>query len=76
MAFRLKQIPESLMAKLWKERASREESLRAGNGRRFKVIYCGRPGTGPGPDFRDAVLEEEGVGLVRGDVELHVRQQD
>ena len=76
MASRLKQIPESLMVKLWKERASREESLRAGNGRRFKVIYCGRPGTGPGPDFRDAVLEEEGVGLVRGDVELHVRQQD
>ena len=76
MASRLKQIPESLLAKLWRERASREESLRAGNGRRFKVIYCGRPGTGPGPDFLEAVLEEEGVGLVRGDVELHVRQRD
>ena len=76
MPSRLKQIPESLLATPWKERASREESLRAGNGRRFRVIYPGRIGTTAGPDFRDAVLEEEGVGLVRGDVEVHVRQRD
>ena len=76
MASSLKQIPESLLASLWKERASREESLRAGNGRRLKVIYPGRLGTDAGPDFRDAVFEEEGVGLVRGDVEVHVRQRD
>lgn len=76
MPSRLKQIPESLLVTLWKERASREESLRAGNGRRFRVIYPGRIGTTAGPDFRDAVLEEEGVGLVRGDVEVHVRQRD
>ena len=76
MASRLKQIPESLLAKLWKERASREAAFRAGNGRLFRVIYPGRVGTSAGPDFRDAVLEEEGVGLVRGDVEVHVRQRD
>ena len=76
MASRLKQIPESLLAKLWKERASREAAFRAGNGQRFRVIYPGRVGTTAGPDFRDAVLEEEGVGLVRGDVEVHVRQRD
>ena len=76
MASRLKQIPESLLARLWKERASREKSLRAGDGRRFRVIYPGRVGATAGPDFRDAVLEEEGVGLVRGDVEVHVRQRD
>ena len=76
MGSSLKQIPESLLTRLWKERASREESLRAANGRRFRVIYPGRVGTTAGPDFRDAVFEEEGVGLVRGDVEVHVRQRD
>ena len=73
---RLEQIPESLLARLWKERASREKSFRAGDGRRFRVIYPGRVGTSAGPDFRDAVLEQEGLGLVRGDVEVHVRQRD
>lgn len=75
MASRLKQIPESLLAKLWKERAARAESLRAANGRRIKVIYPGREGTTAGPDFRDALFEEEGVGLVRGDVEVHVTER-
>ena len=73
---RLEQIPESLLARLWKERASREESFRAGDGRRFRVIYPGRLGTTGGPDFRDAVLEQEGLRLVRGAVEVHVRQRD
>ena len=76
MGSRLEQIPEKLLTRLWRERASREASLRAGDGRRFRVIYPGRVGTGAGPDFRDAVLEEEGVGLVRGDVEVHVRRSD
>ena len=76
MASRLAQIPESLLVKLWRERASREKYLRAGDGRRFRVLYPGRMGTTAGPDFRDAVLEQEGVGLVRGDVEVHVSQRD
>jgi hypothetical protein len=76
MAHRLKQIPESLLVRLWKEKASREVSFRAGDGRRFRVVYPGRAGTTAGPDFREAVLEEEGVGLVRGDVEVHVTQGD
>ena len=76
MVSRLAQIPESLLVKLWRERASREKYLRAGDGRRFRVLYPGRIGTTAGPDFRDAVLEQEGVGLVRGDVEVHVNQRD
>ena len=50
--------------------------FKSADGRRFRVIYPGRKGGGAGPDFRDAVLEEEGVGLIRGDVELHVKQKD
>ena len=76
MGSRLRQIPESLLARLWRERASRETSPRSGDGRRLRVIYPGRVGSSAGPDFRDAVLEEEGVGLVRGDVEIHVKQRD
>ena len=76
MTERLEQIPEKLLARLWKERASRERSFRSADGRRFWVIYPGRLGTTAGPDFRDAVLEEEGVGLVTGDVEVHVRSRD
>jgi hypothetical protein len=45
------------------------------NGRRFRVIYPGRASTSAGPDFREAVFEEEGVGLVRGGVEVHVKQR-
>jgi len=65
-----KRIPESLLAKLWKERAVRQTELRTEAGRRVRVVYPGRSGVTAGPDFRDALLEVEGVGLVRGDVEL------
>ncbi len=69
-------IPERLLARLWQRRAARQAWFRAHGGQRVRVIYPGRPGLTAGPDFRDALLEVEGVGLVRGDVEIHVRQQD
>ena len=69
-------IPERLLAKLWQRRAARQAWFRAHGGQRVRVIYPGRPGLTAGPDFRDALIEVEGVGLVRGDVEIHVRQQD
>ena len=71
-----KRIPESLLAKLRKERAVRQTELRTEAGRRVRVVYPGRSGVTAGPDFRDALLEVEGVGLVRGDVELHIKQSD
>ena len=69
-------IPERLLARLWQRRAARQAWFRAHGGQRVRVIYPGRPGLTAGPDFRDALLEVEGVGLVRGDVEIHIRQQD
>lgn len=69
-------IPERLLAKLWKDRAARQTGLRTEAGKRVRVVYPGRTGTAAGPDFRDALLEVEGLGLVRGDVELHIRQRD
>ncbi len=69
-------IPEKVLARLWQKRAARQREFRTAAGRRVRVLYPGRPGTAAGPDFRDALLEVEGLGLVQGDVELHVRQQD
>ena len=73
---RIKQIPESLLARLWRERAARAGALKAGDGRRVRIIYPGRIGTTAGPDFREAVFEEDGARMVRGDVEIHVNQSD
>ena len=69
-------IPEKLLQRLWQQRAARQESFRTAAGLRVRVLYAGREGKAAGPDFRDAILEFEGQGLVRGDVELHVRQRD
>ena len=75
MGTRLKQIPERTLARLWSRRAARSGFIATRDGRRFRLLYPGRKGAGAGPDFRDALLEMEGVGLVRGDVEVHVAQQ-
>ena len=69
-------LPEKALARLWQKRAARQREFRTDAGRRVRVLYPGRPGTSAGPDFRDAVLEVEGLGLVQGDVELHLRQKD
>ena len=69
-------IPERALWKLWKRRAALQEEFRTGSGRRVRVLYAGRTGTSAGPDFRDALLEVEGLGVVRGDVEIHLRGKD
>ena len=69
-------MPERLLWKLWKRRAARQVEFRTGAGTRIRVLYPGRTGTSAGPDFRDALLDVEGVGLVRGDVEIHRDRRD
>lgn len=71
-----RQIPEALLARLWRERATRQQNLRTTEGRRVRVLYPGRRGTEAGPDFRDALIYTEASGLVRGDVELHLHPRD
>ncbi len=63
-------IPERLVANLWRNRDCRRP-LRLQDGRWLRVLYPGRPGGGPGPDFRDAVVQMEGSPPIRGDVEVH-----
>lgn len=69
-------ISEAQLARLWQRRAARSNALRTESGRRVKVLYPGRPGVTAGPDFRNALLLVEEQGLVQGDVEVHLRQQD
>jgi hypothetical protein len=66
-------LRERVMARLW--RRGGLGLLRCEDGRRFLVLYPGRPGVGPGPDFRDALLLEGSGDVLRGDVELHMRPQ-
>ncbi len=69
-------IPEQLLAKLWQKRAARQQRFKTSGGRQVRVLYPGRPSSSAGPDFRDAVFHLEGLGLVRGAVEIHRRQRD
>ncbi|PKB72222.1 MAG: hypothetical protein BZY87_01430 [SAR202 cluster bacterium Io17-Chloro-G6] len=69
-------VPERLLSNLWRKRAARRDWFRTSAGTRMRVLYPGRASSAAGPDFRGALLEVEGLGLVQGDVEIHVRQQD
>lgn len=86
---RLRALPlrEAELARLWAAQTIPPEALQTTDGRRVVVRYRGRPGRGPGPDFRDAVLwldppagapaEDAALcGWLRGDIELHVRASD
>lgn len=64
-------IPERLLARLWQTRAQRR-SLSTADGRRVRVLYPGRRNGGPGPDFRDAMIQMDGAPPQRGDVEVHL----
>ncbi len=64
-------IPEHLLARLWQTRAQRR-SLSTVDGRRVRVLYPGRRNGGPGPDFRDAMIQVDEAPPQRGDVEVHL----
>lgn len=64
-------LSEADLVRLWEGQRFPPAALVSQQGLALRVVYRGRPGAGPGPDFRDAVIaagEEE----LRGDVELHV----
>lgn len=69
-------MPERALWRLWQKRAARQQEFRTPQGRRVRVLFPGRRGVTAGPDFRAALLEIEGLGLVRGDVEIHRRADD
>ena len=62
---------ESALAVLWGRAHTLVDALVTESGKRLRVIYPGRPSSGAGPDFRDAVLVDSDGASVTGDIELH-----
>lgn len=67
---------ESELVAIWAGQRFPREALGLADGSSLQVVYRGRPGRGPGPDFRDAVIALADGRLLHGDVELHVRASD
>jgi hypothetical protein len=61
--------------RIWEGQRFPRAALVTADGTPLRVIFRGRPGAGPGPDFRGAIIAGPG-GLLTGDVELHVRTSD
>src|SRR5712692_6293926 len=61
--------------RIWEGQRFPRAALVTDDGTLLRVIFRGRVGTGPGPDFRGAIIAAPG-GLLCGDVELHVRASD
>ncbi|MEE8370367.1 MAG: DUF2851 family protein [Dehalococcoidia bacterium] len=68
-------LRERHLAHIWEGQRFPPSALSTRDGRRLGVVYRGRAVGGPGPDFRDAIIEAP-WGILRGDVELHVRASD
>lgn len=66
-------LTEQQLTALWRGRRFPAGALVTRAGVPVNVIFQGRPGRGPGPDFRDAVIAAPSGLPLRGDVELHVR---
>jgi len=62
---------EADLVRLWEGQRFPPAALVSREGLALQVVYRGRAGGGPGPDFRDAVIVAGGQER-RGDVELHV----
>ena len=67
---------EGLLHGAWARREFDAERLRTVDGARVQVVFPGRHNGAGGPDFLDASVHVEGRGLLRGDVEVHVRARD
>ncbi len=68
-------LRERHLVHIWEGQRFPPSALSTRDGRRLGVVYRGRLVGGPGPDFRDAIIAAP-WGLLRGDVELHVRASD
>ena len=66
-------LTEAQLSAIWRGRRFPQGALVTREGVPVNVIFHGRAGRGPGPDFRGAVIAGPSGIRLRGDVELHVR---
>lgn len=69
-------LHERELSRLWEAGRIPAAALVTEDGTPLQVVYRGRPNTGPGPDFRDAVIALPDARLLHGDVELHLIASD
>ena len=69
-------VSERMLTEIWRRQLVDQKNLLTSEGRKVQVISPGRRNNDRGPDFLDAAVAVEGVGMLRGDVELHVRARD
>ena len=68
-------LSESQITKIWQQQLLDNAELFTEDGELVEVVYPGRLNDEQGADFRDAVIATS-KGLLRGDVEIHVRSSD
>ena len=66
-------LTEAQLIALWRGRRFPDGALVTRQGVPVRLIFQGRQGRGPGPDFRGAAIAGPSGVTLRGDVELHVR---
>ena len=69
----MEKIAESQVAEIWQHQLLKGRELVTEAGDPIRVIYPGRINDDRGADFCDAIIATTRRGLIRGDVELHVR---
>ena len=69
-------LSEAVLVRLWAGQRFPAAALVTCHGVPVRVLHPGRRGRGPGPDFRDALVAAPSGGVLRGDVELHLRASD
>ena len=68
-------ITESEIVKIWQHHLPGRAGLVTEDGELIRIVYPGRINDDRGADFRDAIIATGG-GLVKGDVEIHVKSSD
>jgi len=66
-------VKEKLLARVWRSKVLSGSELVTAGGMRLQIVHPGRVNGGSGPDFHHAIITIEGKGLVKGDIEIHVR---
>ncbi|MBE9501383.1 MAG: DUF2851 family protein, partial [Chloroflexi bacterium] len=66
-------MKEEILVQFWRSKMLRGRELVTTGGEALQIIHPGWVNGGGGPDFHHATIAIEGRGLVKGDVEVHVR---